>query len=128
WQFTNNFTLFKGDHAITVGANYERFGFFNSFNIFRHGVFFLPAPIGGGFGGTTFSSVLEFLESHNNDGIGDVDLSTFITPDDVPYKGELIDAGQISVYVQDEFAVSPRFNLTAGLRVDLPQYYTDPVD
>ncbi len=128
WQFTNNFTLFKGDHALTFGANYERFGFFNSFNIFRHGVFFLPAPIGGGFGGTTFSSLDQFFESQDNDGIDDVDLSTFITPDDVPFKGELIDAGQLSFYVQDEFAVSPRFNLTAGLRVDLPQYYTDPVD
>ncbi len=124
WQFTNNFTLFKGDHALTFGANYERFGFFNSFNIFRHGLFMVPAE----FGGTTFSSLDQFFESQDNDGIDDVDLGAFITPDDVPFKGELIDAGQLSFYAQDEFAVSPRFNLTFGLRVDLPQYYTDPVD
>ena len=128
WQFTNNFTLFKGDHAVTFGANFERFGFFNSFNIFRHGVFFLPAPIGGGFGGTTFSSLDQFFESQDNDGIDDVDLGAFITPDDVPFKGELIDAGQLSFYAQDEFALSPRFNLTFGLRADLPMYFTDPVD
>jgi hypothetical protein len=128
WQFTNNFTLFKGDHAVTFGANFERFGFFNSFNIFRHGVFFLPAPLGGGFGGTTFASLDDFFESQDNDGVNDVDLAAFITPDDVPFKGELIDAGQLSFYAQDEFALSPRFNLTVGLRADLPMYFTDPVD
>ena len=57
-QLTNNFTLFKGRHSLTFGGNYERFGFFNSFNIFRNGVFFLPAAIPPG---STFSSLDEFF-------------------------------------------------------------------
>ncbi|HJS46805.1 MAG TPA: carboxypeptidase regulatory-like domain-containing protein [Gemmatimonadales bacterium] len=124
-QFTNNFTLFRGDHAITLGANYERFGFFNSFNIFRHGLFQVPAA----FGGTTFFSLDEFFASQDNDGgPEDVDLSSFIRDPSIPFKGENIDVGQLSFYAQDEFLVAPRLNLTYGIRVDLPQYYTDPVD
>ena len=57
-QLTNNFTLFKGRHSLTFGGNYERFSFFNSFNIFRNGVFFLPAAIPPG---STFSSLDEFF-------------------------------------------------------------------
>ena len=45
-----------------------------------------------------------------------------------PFKGENIDVGQLGFYVQDEFLVSERLNLTAGLRVDFPMYFTDPVD
>src|SRR5438874_7256160 len=51
WQFTDNLTLFRGKHAITLGANFESFSFFNSFNIFRDGLFFLPAGVASG---TTF--------------------------------------------------------------------------
>ena len=32
----------RGRHSLTFGANFEKFSFFNSFNIFRNGVFFLP--------------------------------------------------------------------------------------
>ncbi len=37
FQLTNNFTLFRGRHSLTFGANFETFSFFNSFNIFRNG-------------------------------------------------------------------------------------------
>jgi hypothetical protein len=36
--------------------------------------------------------------------------------------------GQASAYVQDEFAVKTNLTLTLGLRVDVPMYFTDPVD
>ena len=44
WQLTDNLSFFRGNHVFTLGGNFELFGFFNSFNIFRHGVFFLPPP------------------------------------------------------------------------------------
>src|SRR4030095_2515713 len=52
WQFTNNFTFFKDRHSITLGGNFETFGFFNSFNIFRHGLFQLPYTLDFLRGGT----------------------------------------------------------------------------
>ena len=122
WQFTNNFTYFKGRHVVTVGANFEAFLFFNSFNIFRHGLF------GFGFAPTTFGSLDAFFEATDPDSPDFVDFRSFITPPSVPFKGEEIDVGQLAFYAQDEFLVSPRFNVTVGLRVDIPMYFTEPVD
>jgi len=42
WQFTDNFSYFAAKHVITVAPTSRNFSFFNSFNIFRYGVFFLP--------------------------------------------------------------------------------------
>ena len=123
-QLTNNFTLFQGRHSLTFGANFESFSFFNSFNIFRHGVFFLPAfiPIG-----STFGSLQEFFDATADpESPGFKPFRSMIGTG--PFKGENIDVGQLGVYAQDEFLASERLNLTFGARVDFPMYFTDPVD
>ena len=134
WQLTNNFSMFRGNHAFTLGANFEKFSFFNSFNIFRHGVFFLPAGLFPG--PSTFSSLQDFFDMTDPNApacTGPVtpnpcflDFNSFIGSG--LYKGEDISVGQIGFYLQDEVALTPRFNLTAGVRVDFPKYYTQPVD
>jgi hypothetical protein len=124
WQLTNNFTWFRGRHSITLGANFEAFGFFNSFNIFRHGVFFLPAPPTSI--GTTFASLDEFFQATDPSNPSRIDFNSYVGTG--LFKGENIDVGQLGIYAQDEFLVSDRLNLTAGLRVDFPMYFTDPVD
>ncbi len=120
FQATNDFTIYKKKHAITIGASYESFKFGNSFNI-------------TGYGPTLF---------------GDIDLQTF--KDSVPVGGKVVfgaypldvdvnfarkhfaanewtwyylTVGQISGYIQDEFQVTDRFRLTAGLRVDRSVYF-----
>ena len=125
WQVTNNLSLFRGNHVFTVGANFETFSFFNSFNIFRNGVFFLPPQTGIG---TTFSSLQEFFRL-TDPAVADtewVDLNGLVG--EGPYKGETISIGQVALYAQDECLVNPRFTLTYGLRIDMPMYFTDPVD
>lgn len=122
WQVTNDFSVFRGNHVLTFGANFETFGFFNSFNIFRHGVFFLPYFTGIG---STFSSVQEFLDETDPTNPNQLDFNAMVGSG--PFKGENIDVGQIAAYVQDEILVSPRFNLRVGMRVDFPLYFTDPV-
>lgn len=123
WQVTNNFSYFLGKHVVTVGGTFEYFKFFNSFNIFRHGLFMVPYQ----FGGTTFGSLNEFfLHTNPADPANFIDFRSFIGSG--PFKGEKIEVGQLSFYAQDEFIVSPVFNLTFGLRLDLPMYFTDPVD
>lgn len=125
-QITDNVSYFIGKHALTAGFNYERFKFFNSFNIFRHGLFQLDASWAGFLGGTTFSTLDEFFAATQ-----DPDSANFYDFRGVigsgPYKGEEIEAGQLSFYAQDEFLLSDRVNLIAGLRVDIPQYITKPV-
>ena len=130
WQFTNDFTYFAGRHSLTFGANFERFGFFNSFNLFRYGAFGFSDP---GFNFNPYDSVDEFLNTTQEflpDGVTPnpdyIDYNGFVGTGD--YKGENIDLGQLGVYVQDQWAVSPRFSLSAGLRVDFPMYFTDPID
>ena len=117
WQLTNNFSLFRGRHTFTLGGNFERFSFFNSFNLFRHG--FFPAA-------STYNSVADFLAATNPSNPSQVDFRGMIATG--PFKGEQLSVGQLSFYAQDEFFVSPRFNLTAGLRTDFPLYFSEPVD
>ncbi|HYQ86339.1 MAG TPA: carboxypeptidase regulatory-like domain-containing protein [Bacteroidota bacterium] len=125
WQFTDNFSYFAGNHVITVGGNFEKFSFFNAFNIFRYGVFFLPPSIGG----TTYSSVAEFFRYTDPTDTLFRDFNAEVTAEDkAPYKGEDISVGQLAFYGQDEFLVSKNFSLTYGLRVDFPMYFNDLVD
>src|SRR5437870_9445715 len=135
WQLTNNFSLFRGKHVVTVGANFESFSFFNSFNIFRYGVFFLPPPDTiGAFGGSTFSSLDDFFLRTNPNNTSLAKDSTFIDfrgfpyAATGPYKGEDISIGQLGFYLQDEYPMTDRLNLTYGLRVEFPMYFTNPVD
>jgi hypothetical protein len=121
-QLTNNVSLFRGSHTLTVGANFERFLFFNAFNIFRHGVFFLPATLSFG---STFSSLAEFFQLTDPANPNRKDLNAMVGGG--PFKGEEIDVGQFSLYLQDEFFATPHLTLTAGMRVDFPTYFTDPI-
>ena len=121
-QITNNFSYYLGKHVLTAGATFEYFDFFNSFNLFRYGFMgFNTWP-----GQTTFTSVQDFLDATNP--ANPVNFNSFITPESVPYKGEFIKVGQFSLYAQDEFLLSDQFTVTYGLRMDMPMYFTDPVD
>ena len=127
-QITNNFSYFMGKHVFTLGLNYEQFKFFNSFNIFRHGLFMLDASWATFLGGTTFSTLDDFLAA-TDPALPDserVDFRSMVGTG--PYKGEEIDFRQFSVYAQDEFMLTPALNLTYGLRIDIPIYKTEPVE
>ena len=121
-QFTDNLSYFRGKHTFTVGSNFESFDFFNSFNIFRHGVFFLPEFLSFG---SQFGSLQEFF-SATAPGASQKNFRSMIGSG--PFKGELIHVGQLSFYAQDELLATDRLKLTYGLRVDMPMYFTDPVD
>jgi hypothetical protein len=125
-QFTDNLSYFKGKHVFTVGSNFESFDFFNSFNIFRHGVFFLTDSI---FVGSTAGSLQEFfdLTAPGPNQKNYRAMIDFASPNG-PFKGENIHTGQLSFYGQDEFLATDRLKLTLGVRVDFPMYFTDPVD
>ncbi len=120
WQFTNDFTYFTGRHSLTLGANFEQFRFFNSFNLFRYGTFGFPGGAGN------FTSLDDFFTRTDPTDPNFYDAESFIVTGD--YKGEKFNLGQLGVYLQDQWAVNPRFTLNAGLRVDFPMYFTDPVD
>lgn len=124
-QFTNNFSYYLDNHVITVGANFEYFKFFNSFNIFKNGVFFLPDFLDF-LGGATFSSLDDFFARTDPNSANFYDFRSVVGKP--PYKGEFIEVAQLSLYAQDEYLMSEKLTLTYGVRMDIPMYFTDPVD
>ena len=118
-QLTNDFTLFTGRHSLTFGANYENFKFFNSFNLFRHGTFGFAPP-------GRFDTLQDFFDATDPANPSQIQFRDFIGTGE--FKGEKFNLGQLGIYVQDQFVVSSRLTLSAGLRVDFPMYNTDPVD
>ncbi|MFC2132972.1 carboxypeptidase regulatory-like domain-containing protein [Bacteroidota bacterium] len=127
-QITDNISFFSGDHVYTIGANFEYFKFFNSFNIFRNGLFMLPWFLdfeGDGIpNGSTFFTLDDFFNA--TDPSDPIDLRGMIGQG--IFKGEFIEVGQFSLYAQDEFLVSADLTLTYGVRADFPMYFTDPVE
>ncbi|NIR50294.1 TonB-dependent receptor, partial [candidate division KSB1 bacterium] len=122
WQFMNNFSLFSGNHVLTFGTNFEVFSFNRSFNLFYHGLFFLPVE----FGGTAFSSIDEFFEFTDPDSPNFRDFNAEVQEQlQNPFKFDETNVGQLAFYAQDEFSASENFSLTYGLRLDFPMYFTD---
>ncbi len=117
-EFTDNLTLLKGIHKITLGTHNEfyniSYGFVNSWNgrwEYNGGVnAFLadnPSRIRGAFTiDTKLTNTREYL--YNN------------SPN--PYKVNLL-----SAYAQDEMTLSRQFKLTYGLRLDYSYVPTQPV-
>ncbi|MGB5699399.1 TonB-dependent receptor domain-containing protein [Muriicola sp.] len=114
-NITDNFTIFKGKHTYTMGANFEYMTFKNAFN-----------PVFNGF--YRFTSYDSFVETVINQ-----------TPGAFPdafAKGYALDGsstppvdetkfGQFGVYFQDEYQVNNNLKVTGGLRIDFPFYATD---
>ena len=127
FQVTDNFNIFLKNHSLTIGGSFESFKFANSFNLTAYGFSTFSAidiqtfkdsvPVGGNvvFGAYPL----------------DVDVNTAKTraAADVWTLAKLT-VGQVSGYIQDEWAITNKFRLTYGLRMDIPQYfnasYRDP--
>lgn len=123
---TDNFTIYKGDHTITLGMHHE---FFSIFNLF------LPLHVPE----YTFSSVDKFLigDAANPlaDGSGTPEAWLFLygheqgnvnIGDDALKVAADFSTVQLGFYAQDEYQVSDRFKLTGGIRVDIPRYVDSP--
>ncbi len=111
---TDNFTIYKGKHTITAGVNFE---YGKTYNLFMRRAW----------GEYTYYSVGDLL----NDNIASRYRLGYSLVDDVPGDGSdaaaIFSVMQPGVYIQDEFQLSDRFKLTAGLRVDIPVFLDDPM-
>lgn len=115
FNITDNFSIYKGRNEFTFGANFEYMTFENAFN-----------PVLNGF--YRFNSYEDFVKSVIE---GDKSVKpalflqgySFEGPDDVPVDATAF--AQLGAYGQWAREVTKEFNLTLGLRVDLPFY---PID
>lgn len=112
YSVIDNFSYFTGKHNITAGASYEfqKVGNMfmpgsNSYYLYRSlNDFFTNQPP------VMYALTYSLVKGTNN-----------------PYASNM-KLGQLGIYVQDEYQVSPRFRLTYGLRVDRPNYVEQPAN
>ncbi len=118
FQFTDNLTYYLNKHSITAGVNYEQFYFENSFNLFYY-------PWVAAF------SVQDFVNDNLNNRLSNQPTSSsqipgmMTTASAVPFAWSYVKVGQLGFYVQDDFQPADNFNLTVGMRVDMPIYLND---
>lgn len=115
---TDNFSLYKGKHTITIGTHNE---FYNMNNVF----------IRQNFGSYRYNTIADFIADVN----GGTNLATQYdrsyslvdnTTGDNTNAAAAFKAMQIGLYVQDEFQVNEKLKLTGGLRIDIPSFVDDP--
>lgn len=104
-QATNNLTIDLGAHRLLVGANVDYYRFRNLF-------------LQGALGSWTFNSPTDFFN-------GRAASYTINVPQraDINARFGVVQPG---FYVQDTWTVSDAFQLTAGLRLDVPTFLDKP--
>jgi hypothetical protein len=119
WQLSDNLTAYIGKHTITAGLAYESFTFTNGFT----------AQINGTY---TFNSLADFYTAANgyisnpNATTSPVYMRNYQAaysnlPGGAPWL-VTTKARQISAYVQDEVNLQSNFNLTYGIRFEVPYF------
>ncbi len=136
FQITNNMNIFKGNHTYTVGFAFEKYEFDNSFNLGAYGGTFgfdVNGTPGDFSDDRNFTSVEDFLTYAQPGGLIDNlrqgAIATFNAnnqrEDGVVGGWALAETnvGQLSFYLQDEWAATDDFKLTYGVRFDKPLYF-----
>lgn len=106
-ELTNDFTMPRGKHLITIGTHNEFFKFRNLF-------------IRDNFGSYRFSSIANF-----DAGLAQQYDHSFSATSD-PLQAAKFKVNQIGFYVGDVFRATPRLTLTFGVRLDLPMFPDKP--
>lgn len=104
-EITNNLVIPRGDHQFTVGVNYTKYKARNLFAQSIDGVW-------------SFNSLADFQNGVTNQYIIGV-----------PIGGDAnvrLNTSLFGVYAQDEWRVTPRFNVQFGVRYDVPSFADKP--
>ena len=109
FEITDNLKINKGKHIFTLGTHNE---FFNFRNLF----------INNYNGRWDFNNVQDFVSNKPNRA-----RATYSIVPGVDKPSAEFSALQLGFYAQDEFAVSNKFKLTAGIRLDVPIIGDEPL-
>lgn len=116
WTITDNLTLHKGNHEITVGTHNE---FFTMQNLY----------IRENYGSYVYSSIEDFLSVGTADEKAPYEYNYSFSREEVTGSkrwAPAFSAGQLAFYAQDRWTAGSRFSLTYGLRVDIPVFVDKP--
>ncbi len=123
--FEDNYSIYSGNHAITIGTHDEFFFMKNGFIQYANGQFYygklstkdangqLVSP--DGLMGFLNGYSKQFAWRYSDEAV--TGTSRWATP----FK-----AGQLGFYVQDKWDVSTALQLTFGIRADIPLYLNQP--
>ena len=113
-QIQENLTYYKGRNTVNAGFNFEHFAFENTFTPTYYGQFI-------------YKSLGDFYKSANGD--TSVQLARYALTYSAVENGALPTASpkvnQLGAYIQDNFRVSQRLKVTAGVRIDIPSYSSE---
>ena len=111
FSFTNNLTYTVGRNNFTAGVAYEVQKFGNSFTRMGTGYY-------------RYKSVEDFLTTGTPGEVAPIMFGLTY-----PYANQdtysRVNFGLASAYLQDKITVSDKFNVTVGLRAELPNYMND---
>lgn len=111
FSFTNNLTYVTGKHTFTAGAAFDVQKFGNSYTRMGTGYY-------------RYASVADFLTTG-----GPNEVAPIMFGLTYPYAGQdtysRINLGLASLYLQDRINVTNNFNVTVGLRAELPIYMNE---
>ncbi len=113
YTLTDNVSIYKGNHNITIGTHNELFKFYNVFLQYA-------------FGGYTYNTVADYFANVVNQfnyRYADSELT-----DGNTRWGATTWAAQFGLYVQDEWKPNKNLTLTYGLRADMPLLLNKPTD
>ncbi|MCJ8497207.1 carboxypeptidase regulatory-like domain-containing protein [Chryseobacterium salipaludis] len=111
FSFTNNLTYNLGRNSFTVGAAYEVQKFGNSYTRMGTGYY-------------RYASVEDFLSTGTANEVAPISFGLTY-----PYANQdtysRVNFGLLSAYLQDRITLTDKFNVTVGLRAELPSYLND---
>lgn len=112
-SLTDDFSMYLGQHNITLGMHHE---YYDMYNVF----------IRQNFGAYTFASIPSFMAGDSATRYDrSFSIVDNITGDETKGAAEF-NVLQMGFYAQDNFQVSDGFSLIAGIRVDIPMYLDKP--
>lgn len=121
FQLTNNLTINKGDHLLTVGFSFEKFEFDNSFNLGTYGYGDDRGYVGVFFG--DFADMNAFNTAISNGFLADAKTNAEGIYAADSWNLAETNVGQFAFYLQDDWNISQNFKLSLGLRMDKPLYF-----
>jgi len=114
WTIEDNLNWYVGNHTLTFGTHNEFYKFTNLFIQDKYGTYYFNT-----IGDLTAAkpNIAQYRYGHANTSIG---LSENWEP--------TFHAGQLGFYVQDKWSIASNFDLTYGLRMDIPLFFDVPTE
>lgn len=119
WQLQNNFNIYSGKHTYTFGLSFERYESENVFFPGSQSVY-------------VYNSLEDFYTDANdylanpNRATSPVNLRRFqVRWSNIPGQSKPVQPLEVNyagIYAQDKWVVNDKFNLTYGLRVEVPVF------